>query len=422
MTTLTQSAVGAAEPRDRLWRAIGAYGLSELAQRGTRIATTVLIARTLTAFELGVAALAITVFEIVRVAANAGTGQAVVRAPADKLAATCATAHRLGWAICIGLFVLQGAVGAAMGFWTGRDGLAAMVVALGCVYLVMPAGLVQSYLLLREQRHGTLAAVATVQAVADNVLTVVLAVCGFGPWAIVLPKVVTSPIWLIGMRRVQGWRPSLGHGSAGAVEMLRFAVPVVAAELVTMARMQLDRVLVGAMLGVEALGIYYFVSNAGVGISHALTTALSNSLYPVLAAVGGAPRALLATLDESLRRKALPIAGVVALQAVLAPIYVPLLFGARWAPVAWMVGTLCGAAVCKVFADAGVQALRAAGLTGLEFTGMLAITAISLMALAVGLQGGLGVGVIMLAVVSGVVQLAFAVLARWWIAQKARGA
>jgi O-antigen/teichoic acid export membrane protein len=416
MASPTTSASNSARPRETLWRSIGYYGLSEFAQRATRIATTVMIARTLTPLDLGIAATAITVFEIVRIAANAGIGPAVVRASDEALAETCRTAHRLGWAICIGLAVFQTAVAGTVYAWTGRADAAAMIVALACVYLIMPAGLIPSYLLQREARHGTIAAVATTQAVADNILTIALAVMGAGAWAIVLPKVLTSPIWLIGIRRARPWSPSSGAAPVPSASLLRFAAPILAADMLSTARMQFDRIVVGACLGLEALGIYYFISNAGAGLSHALTTALSNALYPHFAAVGTDPRALLSRLDESLRRKAIPIAGIIVLQAACAPLYVPLLFGTRWAEVAWMVGALCVAAACKVFADACAQALRAAGKPQLEFAGVLTITLISTVAFAAGLQSGLANGVVALAASHGLAQLIFAVLAHRWLA------
>ena len=85
-----------AEPAqsDRLWQYIAYYGMSELAQRITRLATTILLARLLTPVDLGIAATAITCFELVRTVANTGIGQAVVRTADYKLAGTCITAHR----------------------------------------------------------------------------------------------------------------------------------------------------------------------------------------------------------------------------------------------------------------------------------------------------------------------------------------
>ena len=65
--------------------------------RVSRIVTTIVLARYLGAAELGIAATALACFELVRVLANNGIGQMVVRAPDDRLAATCNTAYRLSW-------------------------------------------------------------------------------------------------------------------------------------------------------------------------------------------------------------------------------------------------------------------------------------------------------------------------------------
>jgi len=214
------------------------------------------------------------------------------------------------------------------------------------------------------------------------------------------------------MRRALRWKPDKAATPEPAHELLQFALPVLGVELVTAARLQLDKVLVGAILGVEALGIYYFVFNAGLGVSLALTTALSNSLYPHFAAFAANPRELLARLDDSLRRKALPIAGVILVQAMLASVYVPIVFGAKWAASAWMVAVLCATASCKAFADTGAQALRAGGAAHYEFTCTVVVTATSLTALAAGLSFGLSAGVVALALASGLSQLGFAFAGR----------
>ena len=396
----------------RLWRFIGYYGMSEVAQRATRLATTVLLARVLSPVDLGLAATAIACFELMRAAANAGAGQAVIRASAAQLAGTCITAYRLMWLLCGGLAVLQAAIGALLTYWTGRPELGWMIAALSGVYLMMPPALIQTYLLQRASRHGAIAGVAAAQAVADNILTVGLALAGLGAWAIVLPKLLTVPIWALGTRRAQTWTPDATAQPVAARDLITFALPVLGAELLTTARLQLDKVVVGALLGVEALGIYYFVFNAGIGLSLSLTGALSNSLYPHFAAVADAPRRLRERFDRGLVRTALPMAIVILVQALLAPLYVPLVFGVKWAPVAWLVAVLCASAATKLFADTSAQALRAAGATTFELKGTLGITVVSLAALTVGLSHDLATGVVALAVATGLAQLAFAWAAR----------
>lgn len=406
---------------DRLWRYIAYYGMSEAAQRATRIVTTVMIARLLTPLELGIAATAITCFELVRSVANTGIGQIVIRASEDRLAGTCITAHRLTWIICMGLAAIQVMVGAVIATFSTHADTFVMIAALAGVYLMMPPALVQTYLIQRAAEHGTIARIATTQSVADNALTVLLALAGFGAWAIVLPKLLTCPIWMFGMRHARQWAPDRTATPEPAGEMLRYAVPLIAAELLTAARLQLDKVLVGSVLGMEALGIYYFVFNAGIGLSLSLTGALSNALYPHFAAAAASPPELLQRLDQSLARKALPISGIILLQALMAPLYVPILFGAKWTGVATLVAILCASAAAKSIADTTAQALRATGATHIEFIGMLAVTVVSLLSLALGLHRDLAFGVTLLAAASATTQLAFALLARRHLAAFERG-
>ena len=395
----------AADDSRRLWRFIGWYGASEMAQRVTRIATTILLARWLTPEAFGVAAMAITAFELVRIAANCGIGQAVVRAPDSELNATLAGAQKLLPRLMLALAFLQTCIGIGVGIVTGRGEVALMLAALGGVYLMMPAGLIEAYLLQRSEQHRKLAGVATAQAVADNVLTALLALAGLGAWAIILPKVLTTPIWVFGLRRAIARPDTSAVTPVAPRELLTYAVPVIGTELAAASRMHLDKVLVGAMLGVEALGVYYFVFNAGLGLSLSLTTALANSVYPHLARVAHDSAELARRFDSAVVRTAVPIGLVIAVQAVLAPYYVPVLFGARWADAAVLVSLLTASAIAKPVADVASQLLRVSGRTIADLQVSSGVTVVTLVAFAVGLRDGLLNGIAVMTLVAIVAQL-----------------
>ena len=397
-----------------------AFAASELAQRVTRVLTTIVVARVLTAADLGIAAMAITCFELVRVLANNGIAQAVVRAEPARLAATTATAWRLSWLICLVMAALQVAAGFVIAQQSGRGDVLAMIACLAGVYLVMPFGLVQVYLLQRANRLGSIAAIATAQSIADNILTVLLAASGFGAWAIVLPKLLTVPIWAIGMRRAIAWTPDRSQGFVPAGELTAFALPVLGSEILSALRLNLDKVLVGALLGIEALGLYTFIVNAGIGLSLSLTTALSASLYPHLASLAGRPAEMLRRFDTSLLWTALPVGAIIAVQTGLASTYVPIVFGAHWAHAASLVAVLCASAVTKPLYDATVQLLRACGRTDIEFAGALLLTGLVLASLAAGLTQGLSTGIEAFAITAAAVQLLLALAGRSIVAAQAR--
>jgi O-antigen/teichoic acid export membrane protein len=228
----------------------------------------------------------------------------------------------------------------------------------------------------------------------------------------VLPKLITAPIWVIGMRRAQSWTRDRAAGYAPMLPLFRFAAAVVSSELLVAARLNLDKVIVGAVLGIEALGIYYFVFNAGLGFSLSLTSSVAASVYPHLAELAHKPRELMARYDGLLTRAVLPCAAIFALQAGLAFIYVPIVFGQKWAGFAHLVAILCASAISKPLYDSAAQLMRAIGQPRIEFYGSAFLTLASLAALAVGLQGGLEAGIAALALSTFLIQAGFAAVVR----------
>lgn len=400
--------------RESLVRNLGWYGLAEAVARVSRLGVTIILARTMSSWELGLAATAITCFELVRVLGNAGLGELIIRASREQLAATCETVHRLGWMLCLAMTTAQLAVGGGLALFGGGAELVAMTLCLAGVFLVMPCGLVPAYLLRRDARLREVALIGCAQAVADSVLTVVLALSGAGAWAIVLPKLLTAPLWLLAVRRCRVWTRGSARDALPIREVVPFALPILGSEILSAARLQLDKIIVAALLGVEALGCYFFAFNAGIGLSLVLTTALAGSLFPELARQAADRDELLRCFDRAVRTTVIPIAGLLALQAVAAFVYVPLIFGERWGQAAPLVSLLCLSAVGKPYFDASLQLARAAGLPAADLKASMALAAINLAVLAAALALGVGLtaAVAAFALACLVTQLAGGILVR----------
>jgi O-antigen/teichoic acid export membrane protein len=214
------------------------------------------------------------------------------------------------------------------------------------------------------------------------------------------------------VRRCLSWSPDPSAGTIPIDRMARFALPILLSEVFAAARVNLDKLLVWSSLGVDALGIYYFAFNAGIGLSLSLTMALSNSLYPELARYASQPALMLKRFDQAILKTALPISGIILLQAALSLFYVPLVFGEKWQHASAVVALLCLSAVSKPFSDAGTQLLRACGLPLIELGSVVLLTIVTLTALWTGLGYGLMAGVIAFAATSFACQVAVSFFAR----------
>ena len=268
---------------------LGWLGVSEAFVRVTRLVTAIILARFMDPLLFGLAALVLTINELVRVFNRNGIGAKIVQCSDDELTTICNTAYRLNFIFCIFLFVLQCALAYPLAAFYQSPELTPMLQVLSLTYLLMPFGMVQASLIQREQRLKTAAMIDGGQVGIDNIITSMLAIAGLGAWAIVLPKFLTSPIWVLGYRKAIYWRPNGSFLSFGLWrDVLEFGRYYLSIEVLKTARLNLDNMIIGRLLGMEALGLYYFARNAGLGFSLTLINAINSALYPNLCEVRNA--------------------------------------------------------------------------------------------------------------------------------------
>jgi lipopolysaccharide exporter len=370
-----------------LVRGLAAYGGAELLNRVVRLGATVVIARQLAPELVGEAALALTLFELVRVLNGIGVGQRIIAAEESELAAVCNSAHRLFWGWAVVLVAVQWLVAAGLALIFQQQTAAWMLAVLAFVYLLMPGGLVQCHLAMRAGRNAALARTLATQAMADHLLTAALLLAWPSAWSVVLPKLLTAPIWLVMSRRNHPWQPDPAAGRAPVAAMVRHGSGVLAAEALSAVRQQGDKLLIVALLGNAALGSWYFAFNAGLGIVTSLISAFATVSFPMLcAARPGVAR------DAVLRRLVLGggllFAALIAAQSLLAPIYVPLVFGPRWAFAAPLITILCVAGLGHLAAAITSNWLRAHGRVASDARRSLILCVAALGGLWIGCQYG----------------------------------
>ncbi|MDA7423944.1 oligosaccharide flippase family protein [Thalassococcus lentus] len=347
-----------------------AYGASEIATKLSRLFVVVAVARTLDVAEIGIAAAALATGDLLKSLTENGVGQRIIAAREEELDATCNRAHGLFWIWCTGLFVIQVAIAGAVYAVTGNVTLAALILVLAGEYLFMPGGLVQTGLALRNGKLKQTAAIAGGQAVMANLMSVVLAIVWPSALALVLPRLLTAPFWLIAMRRLHPWTAKPSAGKSAIMPFVRFGWPVLGTEVVKTARLHADKLIIGALLGPELLGMYFMAFNAGLSLATSFSTAFAAVLFPHLCASDDRSAAMRQGLAVSIGL----VAPAVVLQSLLAPWYVPWLLGDGWDGLAEPVSILCLVAIPTMLWTATAGWLRAENRPIRELRGTAILT------------------------------------------------
>jgi len=343
----------------RFLQNLGWLGLSELFIRISRLAATVVLARILSEYDYGLAALVLTTSEFINVLTQNGIWDKLVQSDEQDLKQLCQTAYCLNWMICGSLFLIQCLISVPIAWFYKDNQIIFPICVMATVYLIIPLGLVQASMTARENRLHVTALANGLQISIDNILTIILALWGWGMWAIVLPKVLVAPIWVIVHYLNNSWRPSWEFTLLNWQEIVRFGRSVLGIKMLNTLRNNLDYIIAGRFLGVGALGIYYFAFNAGLGISMSAINAVDVALFPHLCAVRSDPVQFRERFFSSLKTIAWIVFPLVCLQSSLAPFYVPLVFSQRWIPAIPILILICLSALPRPFANASSRALWA---------------------------------------------------------------
>ena len=339
-----------------------AYGASEVAAKASRLFVVVAVARTLDLTQIGIAASALAAGDLLKALTENGVGQRIIVASDEALEATCTAARRIFWLWCFGLFAAQALIAAVLYLSGGSAVLAGLIFVMGLEYLLMPAGLVHVALAMRAGKLRQTAAIGGAQIVGANLLSVALVLIYPSALALILPRVLSAPIWLVAVRALHPWGPKAGIKPAPLRPFISYGWAVLGVEVVKVLRLQGDKIVVGLALGPQALGLYFMAFNAGLSLSNAFATAFSTVVFPHLSQSRDTGAAMRQSIGVGLGL----IAPVVILQSALAPYYVPALLGEGWEDVAPLVSILCLVAIPTTLWTTAAGWLRVCGKPQVE--------------------------------------------------------
>lgn len=364
-------------------------GLAQIAVRASRLITTILLSRWLAPEIFATAAIVLTVYEFVSLFTRNGISSSIIQATPEDVEAMAMTAWRLTWIACISLLLLQCALAYPIAWFYHNSKLAFPIIAMSAIYLVTPMSNIQAAFQQREGKLGRMALASATQVISDNILTACFALAGFDMWAIILPKLLVAPIWLIMVRNGHKWRPHKVLGNAnfsGWSKILHYSRSVIGTEVLSTVQANIDNLLVGYFLGLHALGIYYFAFNAGLGLTLGFISAISVAVFPYLCEVNTDKQTLQSRFFQTRNRMGLGLGAIIILQSALAPFYVPLVFGSKWIEAAPVLSIICLSALVRPYACITGQLLKAIGKPEIEMRWQFINTVVLIIALLIACQ------------------------------------
>lgn len=324
-----------------------AQALKFVLQFGSQVA----LARLLDPASFGLVAMVAPIVGFVQVLNDLGFAQAVVQR-SEVSQAQISALFWISLAIGSGLTLLAMASAPLIAFLYGEPRTLPITMTLASLILLSSLAVLPSALLNRQMRFVPLAVIDISSVLVGVGVGVVAAWCGLGYASLVLMQVGSS-VTSVGLIWVAcAWRPSRPARTPGVGSMIRFGANLMGANLATYFSMSADNMLVGAVNGEVALGLYDRSYNLAVKPQMQLMAPVSRVAVPILSRLAASPENYRAAYLRMVQLVLIACAPGMIFCVFMAEPVIRLLFGARWIAMAPIFAWICfGGTVAALFSS-----------------------------------------------------------------------
>jgi O-antigen/teichoic acid export membrane protein len=309
-------------------------------QVGMQLGVLAVLARLVEPGAFGLVAAAYIAIDFCQLISEAGAASAVIhRATLDR--EFVGTAWVSSVAIALVFFALLAVSAAPVAEFLDMPELPPVLHSLGLVFVLMGAARVPEALLQRELRFRTLMKVNIgCQLLGYVIPAVLLALLGFGVWALVLGTLLQwalkSACLAALVQKDWGWRFSW----QSLREMLNYGLGITKEKIWNYVVVQGDRFIVGKRLGPESLGQYHVMAVALLP-SRYFGDVVDNVFFPVMARIREQPQRLISMWLNLVTNCFIFMFGVGVFLAANGRTIVEVAFGPNWVAAATAFQILC---------------------------------------------------------------------------------
>lgn len=332
---------------------------------GTQLASGIVLFKLLPIEVIGIAAMAHVVTGFAQQLRELGTRMAIVQRP-ELSPEILDSAFLLNLIVGLGLMAAVAAVSPLAVLFYREEELLWPLLALASVFAVGAVGQVHRSLLTREMRFAWLGAIDAGAALAQACVAVVLAWRGHGIWSIVLGEIVLAGVGSLAVWAACAWRPGLRIQRRALRELLGFGANLMGFNLANYFFQNADRLIIGRVLGADALGLYAFAQRITLFPIRTLGSSVTNVLVPRFALDQGDPEAFSRNFARASAGAALLAAPLLGALAVLIDPLIEI-YDPKWRQAVWLVVLLCLVGVVQSITRTLGPALIAKGRPDLLF-------------------------------------------------------
>jgi len=316
------SNLGSVAVRGASWTYIAFYS-----GKITVFLSTIILARLLTKGDFGVVGYAITVIGFLDVIKDLGIGLAVIYHDDEEVADT---AFWLNLIIGLLLFLLVWITAPYVGVFFEDQRAVSITRILALNFPLSSIGSTHDALLVKRLAFNRKFIPDFSRAITKGFLSIILAYLNFGPWSLIYGQLSGTIVSVFILWRLVDWRPSFAFTNSIAQSLLKFGLPIVGVNIVSVLAQNMDYLVIGRYLDAEALGVYTLAFRIPELTLLQFCVIIAQVVFPVFTKIRDDVGALQNGFLETTRYVTLFTVPVGVGMALLSTPFVLTFFGEKW--------------------------------------------------------------------------------------------
>jgi len=322
---------------------------AEFVAKISRIFTIIVLAAQLSPTSYGTAMLALAFHDVFGLLLRAGVGSQIINCKPHQLENFAKNGIIIQWGICLTIVIAQFSSASYLSSLYDNDNITILLQVMAVIYLLYPWVSIKIFLLQRENKMRWFSIRNGLCVIIENCTIAIAALLGADILSVALCKIAFSIFWLL----LFSFSPvnSYGVGCNPFIihQMLQTSGKLFNTEFLRGIRLHADTFIAGRLLTPELFGFYTFAKNAGVGLSQSISQVYISALFPYLCKLERKGQLLIQ--QKKVFVISLGIGLLFVIQALLAPIYVPILFDEKWSSAIPIITILCLVALPNLIID-----------------------------------------------------------------------
>jgi O-antigen/teichoic acid export membrane protein len=380
--------------------------LSQVVGLVSQTIVAIVLAHLLTPKEFGLAAMALVFTALTTIFTDLSLGAALVQRPQitehDR-----STVFWTSVGASLVVAAIWVAVSPLVGDFFSNSAVVPLFAATGASALLWGIAGTQIALLTRSLDFRSLELREIGGTLTGGIAAIALAATGAGAWAIVGQNLITAGVSALLVWRLSTWRPRFVYSRDSLRTLGSFGIKTLFSRLMSYANSYADNLLVGRFLGTVSLGVYSIAYSVMYLPTTRVAAPIQQVLFPAFSRLQHDSAALGRSWVRGMQLIAVVNASACLGMAVVAPDFVPVVFGHKWLAAVPVIQLLSLAGAAESLKTLNWSVLQAVGASGLLARLMMFATIVTVGAFAVGLRWGV-VGVAgLFAVARAIVAVSF---------------